>query len=141
MRLAQRVPGLVCVLPTVPHVAARVREATANWPAPLHIVEGEDDKFAAFDAADVALAASGTVTTELALARTPMVVGYKFGPLTHAVAKLFITVKFVTLVNILLTARRCRNSSSDCTPEALADGGCAACCAITQARRRADRRP
>ena len=40
-----------------------------DWPAPLHIVEQEADKFAAFDAADAALAASGTVTTELALAR------------------------------------------------------------------------
>src|ERR1700709_470641 len=55
--IAKRVPGLITILPTVPHVAARVRAATENWPAPLHIVENEADKFAAFDAAAAALAA------------------------------------------------------------------------------------
>ena len=55
----------------------RARSGRRTGPTPLHIVESEDDKFAAFDAADVALAASGTVTAELALARTPMVVAYK----------------------------------------------------------------
>ena len=65
--LAARIPGLVTVLPTVPHVAAKVRAATQGWPTPLHVVEGEADKYAAFDAADVALAASGTVTAEIAL--------------------------------------------------------------------------
>ncbi|HUJ46907.1 MAG TPA: lipid-A-disaccharide synthase, partial [Rhizomicrobium sp.] len=71
-RLRQAVPDLVCILPVVPHVAPIVRSLTQAWPAPLHIVEGEADKFAAFDAADAALAASGTVTTELALSGTPM---------------------------------------------------------------------
>ncbi len=65
--LAKAIPGLVTVLPTVPHVAAKVREATQDWATPLHILEGEADKYAAFDAANVALAASGTVTAELAL--------------------------------------------------------------------------
>ena len=50
--IAARVPGLATVLPTVPHIAARVRAATAAWPTPLTIVESEDEKFAAFDAAD-----------------------------------------------------------------------------------------
>ena len=101
-RIAARVPGLITVLPTIPHVAARVKAATENWPAPLHIVESETDKFAAFDAADVALAASGTVTTELALARKPMVVGYKAGWLTYVLALPLMNVKYITLINILL---------------------------------------
>jgi lipid-A-disaccharide synthase len=100
--VAARVPGLATVLPTVPHVAARVREGAAGWPVPLTIVESEDEKFAAFDAADAALAASGTVTTELALARTPMVVGYKLGALTYALGTLFVHVKFATIANLLL---------------------------------------
>jgi lipid-A-disaccharide synthase len=100
--LARRIPGLVTVLPTVPHVAAKVKAATAGWPTPLHILEGEDDKFAAFDAADMALAASGTVTAELALARTPMVVGYRVGWLTYALSSLIMNVKYITLVNVLL---------------------------------------
>jgi len=100
--LAKRIPGLVIMLPTVPHVAHLVRAATAGWPTPLHIVEGEAGKYAAFDAADVALAASGTVTAELALAHTPMVVGYKVGGLTYFLSKFLMTVTHITLINILL---------------------------------------
>ena len=101
-RLAAQVPGLVTVLPTVPHVAAKVAVATADWPTPLHIVENEADKYAAFDAADVALAASGTVTAELALAKTPMIVAYKVGGLTYFLSKHLMTVTHITLINIIL---------------------------------------
>ncbi len=100
--LARQIPGLVTIMPTVPHVADKVRAAAQDWPSVLHIVESEDDKFAAFDAADAALAASGTVTTELALARTPMVVAYKLGWLTYALAKPLFRLKYFTLVNLLL---------------------------------------
>jgi lipid-A-disaccharide synthase len=100
--LAGRVPGLVCVLPAASHVAALVRAGTADWPAPLHIVEGETEKFAAFDAANAALAASGTVTTELALSRTPMVVGYKVGWLTYMLLRPLVHFKFATIANLIL---------------------------------------
>lgn len=103
--IATRVPGLVSVLPTVPHVAARVRESAANWPTPLHIVEGDADKFSAMSTADVALAASGTVTTELALARTPMVVAYRVGRLTYLLARPLFVSPWFTLVNLLLQRR------------------------------------
>jgi lipid-A-disaccharide synthase len=120
-KLAKSIPGLVCVLPTVPNVCARVRAETAGWPTPLHVLEGDDDKFASFDAADVALAASGTVTTELALSRTPMVVGYRLGWLTYALARPFIVAKFATLVNILLDREAVPEFiQENCTPEALA---------------------
>ena len=100
--LAKKIPGLVTILPTVPHVAAQVREKTGHWPNSLHIVENEADKFAAFDAADVALAASGTVTAELALSRTPSVVFYKVGALTYALANWLYNSRFFALPNILL---------------------------------------
>jgi lipid-A-disaccharide synthase len=100
--LARRVPGLVTLLPTVPHVAAKVRAGTRDWPTPLHIIEGDADKYRAFDAATAALAASGTVTTELALARTPMVAAYRMGWLTYRLMNPLITVKHMTLVDILL---------------------------------------
>jgi lipid-A-disaccharide synthase len=119
--LARRIPGLVTVLPTVPHVAAKVRAAAAGWPTPLHIVEGDADKYAAFDAADVALAASGTVTAELALAHTPMVVGYKVGGLTFFLSKFLMTVTHITLINILLEREAVPEFlQSRCTPENLA---------------------
>lgn len=121
-RIAKVVPDLVTIIPAVPHVAEQVREGTRDWPVPLHIVETEADKFAAFDAANVALAASGTVTTELALAGTPMVVGYKLGWLTYALARPFVNVKYVTLVNLLLDREAVPEFlQSRCTPPLLAE--------------------
>jgi len=119
--LTRKIPGLVTVLPTVPHVADKVAAATANWPTPLHIVESEAEKYAAFDAADVALAASGTVTAELALARTPMVVGYKVGGLTFFLSKFLMTVTHITLINIILGREAVPEFlQSRCTPQNLA---------------------
>jgi len=96
------VTGLVCVLPAVPHLANRIRDMAADWPSPLHVVTDEADKFAAFGAADAALAASGTVTTELALAGVPMAVAYRVGWFTATLMRPLIRVQFVTLVNLLL---------------------------------------
>ncbi|HWU26686.1 MAG TPA: lipid-A-disaccharide synthase [Rhizomicrobium sp.] len=120
-RLAREYPHLVCVLPTVPHILQPVRAATADWPTPLHVLESEDDKFAAFDAADAALAASGTVTTELALSGTPMVVGYRLGWLTYVLVRPFVTVRFATLGNIVLDREAIPEFIQDrCTGENLA---------------------
>ena len=104
-QLSRQVPGIVTVLPTVPHVLARVWAGTQGWATPLHILENEDDKFAAFDAANVALAASGTVTTELALAQTPMVVAYRVGAVTYTLARPLFRLPYFTLVNLLLERR------------------------------------
>jgi len=112
----------VTVLPTVPHVATRVRAGAAGWPTPLHILENEADKYSAFDAADVALAASGTVTAELALSRTPMVVAYRVGGLTFALANRLMTVPYMSLINILLDRPAVPEFKQyAATPEALAE--------------------
>jgi lipid-A-disaccharide synthase len=66
----------------------------------VHLVEGEDAKRDAFKAATVALACSGTVTTELALAGAPMVVSYAVDPLTYWLAKKVVTTDLYTLFNI-----------------------------------------
>lgn len=101
-RAAVQIPGLVTVLPTVPHVAGRVREGIRNWPGLIHLIENDDDKFAAFDAANVALAASGTVTTELALSQTPFVAAYRLGKVTYALGRWLFKLPYFTLVNLLL---------------------------------------
>jgi lipid-A-disaccharide synthase len=66
-----------------------------------HIVSGEADKFAAFKLARAALATSGTVTLELALAGTPMVVAYKADPLATSLRFLLIAHS-VVLPNLIL---------------------------------------
>jgi lipid-A-disaccharide synthase len=122
--LKARVPGLHTVIPVVPHVAERIRQGTEHWPVPLAIVEGEAEKFAAFDAADTALAASGTVTTELALAHTPMVVAYKVGKLTATIYRKLIgvRVRYYTLINLILDRLAIPElMQEDCRPERLAD--------------------
>jgi lipid-A-disaccharide synthase len=59
----------------------------------------EDQKYAAMRAATVALATSGTVSTELALAGAPTVIAYRFQPLSYAIMKPFFTGKYATLFN------------------------------------------
>lgn len=120
--LAEEVSNIVTVIPTVGHVAEAVRKGTEEWPTPLHIVENEDEKFAVFDAADAALAASGTVTSELALAHTPMVVGYRVGWLTYMLARPLMNVPFITLINLVLAREAIPEFTQfDCTAAKLAN--------------------
>ena len=82
-RLRKGQPGLRVVLPTVRGVAGLVREMTAGWSVAPIVVETAADKRAAFAAADLALAASGTVSLELAANRVPMVIAYDMAPLSR----------------------------------------------------------
>jgi lipid-A-disaccharide synthase len=93
-------PQLHVVVPAAPTVADVVRARVAGWPHRTHVLDGEAAKRDAMKAATVALACSGTVTTELALAGCPMVVAYRLGPVTYAVLKRLIRTKYVTLFNI-----------------------------------------
>lgn len=93
-------PAVRVVVPVAETVAGQVKAAVADWPAPTHVVEAEAEKTDAMAAADLALACSGTVTTELALAGVPMVVGYKLGRLTYAVLKRILRTPYATLFNI-----------------------------------------
>ncbi len=84
------------VLPAMPHVRALIAAKVAQWPAAVArpvIVDGADDhqKFAVFKAARAALAASGTVTLELALTRTPMVVCYRVDAVVSTMRRLIMT--------------------------------------------------
>ncbi len=105
MRLiAERVAraNLALVMPTVPHLEARIRVAVATWPRPPIVVAGEAAKFDAFAASDVAVAASGTVSLELALARVPTVVIYRVNALTAVLVRRLLQVKYASIVNLLL---------------------------------------
>lgn len=99
-RLKADRPGLHVVVPSAPTVSDLVRARVAGWRHRAHVLEGEDAKRDAMKAATVALACSGTVTTELALAGCPMVVGYRLGSVTYAILKRLIRTRYVTLFNI-----------------------------------------
>ena len=100
MRLKAERPGLHLVVPAADTVAEQVKARVAGWRHRAHVVEGEADKIDAMRAATAALACSGTVTTELAVAGCPMVVGYRSHPLTAIAARLIIQVRWLTLFNI-----------------------------------------
>lgn len=100
-RLSSRVPGLVPVVPVADSVADAMRAANAGWRVRPILVSETADKHDAFAAAAVALVKSGTSTLELALAGVPMVVGYRVNPITAAIAKRLVKVKFASLVNLL----------------------------------------
>jgi lipid-A-disaccharide synthase len=99
-RLKTEHPRLKIVMPVASTVADQVRAAVAAWPIQPVLIEDEGLKADAFVAATVALACSGSATTELALAGCPMVVGYRLGALTHAILKRLITTRYITLFNI-----------------------------------------
>ena len=105
MRVRDRVPELRVVLPTVRGVAPLVREMSARWPVAPVIVEAPEDKRAAFAAADLALAASGTVSLELAASATPMVIAYDMAWLSRQIIARMLRVDTVTLVNLVSETR------------------------------------
>ncbi len=101
-------------------VAEDVTARIAAWPFRAHVVT-EADKYAAMKAATVALATSGTVSTELALAGAPMVIGYRFAPLSYAIMKPFFTGRYATLFNHAADEEIARELiQTDATPEKVA---------------------
>lgn len=125
--MAERVPGLEATLPAVDHLADEIERRIAAWPVKPRVVRGDGDKLAAFASADAALACSGTVTLELALAGVPMAVAYRldrFYRLVKQVNKLVPIAKVTSMVlpNIVLSDNVIPEFLDDqVTPTALAD--------------------
>lgn len=120
-RLQSSHPTLVAVVPTVATVRDRVAAAIADWPVRTVLVEGDAEKYDAFAAAEAALAASGTVSLELALARLPTVITYRLNPVTVALYRRLIRVKYVNLVNLMLDRMLVPELlQQDCRPDRLA---------------------
>lgn len=118
-------PDLRIVLPAAPSVAMRVQELAADWPTPPLVLDAADlpEKRAAFAAADVALAASGTVSLELAAANTPMVIAYDMNWLSRILIGRMLKVDTVTLVNLVSETRVVPEFlGKNCVPEKIAHG-------------------
>jgi lipid-A-disaccharide synthase len=99
-RLVAARPRLKVLLAAGDAVAGLLHESTKSWAVRPHIVQGEGARWDAMAAATVALACSGTVTTELARLGAPMVVAYRLGPVTYAVARRLIRTPYITLFNV-----------------------------------------
>ena len=99
--LAPRVPYLTPVVVVSEPVAGAVLEGIRSWPTRPVVVTEIADKHDAFAASEAALTKSGTSTLELALAGVPMLVTYRVNPITAAIARRLVKVKYVSLVNLL----------------------------------------
>lgn len=109
------------IIPVVPHVRELVEKHVQAWSVKPHLVHGDEDKFRAFRLAHAALAASGTVTLELALAGTPMVVAYRVDGIA-AQLRFLLKVPSVVLANLVLEENAFPEFlQEDCTAPKIAD--------------------
>ena len=125
-QVAARSGPMELVLPTVPHLAAQVREAVAAWKVAPRVVVDPAEKWTAFRRARVALAASGTVTLELALSGIPTVAAYRMSPVEAFIVvwllRVLVRLPSVILANLVLGENVIPELlQSDCTPERLAE--------------------
>jgi len=122
--LKEKHPDLQLVVPVVDAVAQPVREAAKTWPYPTLLVSGAAERLGAFAAAGAALAKSGTVTLELALAGVPLIVAYRVSALSaFLVRRIGVSVAHASLVNLLLKRTAIPEYlQEDCTAEKLAAG-------------------
>lgn len=121
-------PKTQIIVPTVGPMEARVRALTATWPGtPIVLAPGDEaarfkvEKATAFAAADIALAASGTVSLELAASDTPMVIAYDMNWLSRRIIASKLLIDTVTLVNLVSETRTVPELlGKACTADAIA---------------------
>ena len=124
--LEPRLPGLRPVIPVSPVVAELVRDAAAGWPGRPILVETLAEKHDAFaavrESGGAGLIKSGTSSLEMAVAGLPHVVTYRVNPITAAIIRRLVRVRFASLVNLLAEREIAPEYLQDrATPEALAE--------------------
>jgi lipid-A-disaccharide synthase len=102
--IVERHPDAVFVFPTVSYLKHHVTALAKDWPGKTVVVGSIAEKFDAMQSCDVAMAASGTVSLELAMARVPHLIAYRMNGLTVRIVKMLhgMKQKYANLVNILL---------------------------------------
>lgn len=121
-RVAAHVPDIHPVVPLAGPVADAVRRDASAWSARPILVSETDDKHDGFAASAAALTKSGTATLELAMAGVPMLVTYRVNPLSAAIARRLITVKYASLLNLLADSEVVPELIQDaCTPDRLTE--------------------
>lgn len=120
-RLVAERPSLRIVVPTASSVTQEVKLAAAAWPGRPIIVETIEEKHHAFAASTAALAASGTVNLELAVAGLPFAIAYRVSGLSYLVGRMMVKVPSIVMTNILLKRNVIAEFLQDrCRPELIA---------------------
>lgn len=99
--MGERGTALSISLPTLPHLERQVRDHVLGWPDVVRVTTGRDAQIEAYGTADVAIAASGTVLLELALAGVPAISCYRSDPLIRRVAERLLTTWSAALPNLI----------------------------------------
>ncbi|MEM8833416.1 MAG: lipid-A-disaccharide synthase [Pseudomonadota bacterium] len=90
------------IVPTLPHLREKIVAMTNDLPMTVHVDANKDQKWRIFKSCDAAIAVSGTVGLELAIANVPHLIAYKMNPITWQIIKRVIRTRFAHLANILL---------------------------------------
>jgi lipid-A-disaccharide synthase len=99
--LSERLGPVQVLLPALDTVRDEIELQLKQWKVPVHVIEGEENKYRAFGLAHAALTASGTATLELALAGTPAVVAYRVDLIASSL-RFLLTVPSIVLANLVL---------------------------------------
>jgi lipid-A-disaccharide synthase len=100
-RLKQQTPALDVVIQVPTSLMDRMKNETAEWDVKPLLIPNTDDKRGLFAAATAALAKSGTIGLECALAGLPSVIAYRANPISAFLLRQMIKVPYVNLANIL----------------------------------------
>jgi lipid-A-disaccharide synthase len=116
--LKQRLPDVEAIIPTVPSVSELLKEKLSGWPIPVHVVMGEADRRSAYAAGRIAIAKSGTVGLELAIAGLPAVIIYKVDNISAAIFRRMVRVKWSSVASLVLNRLvQPELLQENCTPE------------------------
>ena len=117
----RQISQLRLVLPTIPRMAPLVKRQVARWTLPVLVLEDRAERFDAYAASWLAIAASGTVSLEVALAGLPAITIYQTGPLTAWLARRLIRMPHVNPVNLILGRPAVPELlQEDCRPDPIA---------------------
>lgn len=123
-------PDLKIILPAAPAIAGELQSRMQGWDFPVTVLDPRDmsltqfeiEKRAALSAADGAVAASGTVSLELAANATPVVIAYDMGWLSRQIIGRMLITDTVTLVNLVSDTREIPEFiGANCKPDLIAD--------------------
>jgi len=100
-RIKAKIPDLFLLIPSVETMKDEINEHFNNIGIPYQLIVGQQARYEAFCASEFAIAASGTVSLELAACRTPHLIAYTFNRLTNKIAEFLVVTKYANLINIL----------------------------------------
>lgn len=99
--IAKEVEGLNIISLTMPHLQSQAQNLLESIPCKTHLITDMSQKWPVFKAMDAAIAVSGTVGLELAVANVPHLIGYRMNKLTWKIVQRKVSIKYAHLANIL----------------------------------------